>query len=414
MNDFIKAYNEIFRENGCVHINSCDLRISNRITILLQKYNEASIPKERIPKKLSFKDKLEKIRTIKTESPITKELRSLFEFKCECEALSPRINENDLNGKMKYIKQIIEENNKTASVQILDKKILYDEKIICIEKIDSISKFSQKLKEYNLSTDFYYRGQQNLNWSVKPSIFRNNWINHEKEFIEEMLINNPHDFDNANTTLDKLTKMQHYGAPTRLLDLTRNPYIALYFACEKTGNLDKKTYGEVVFFKKQNENSEKFFDSDAVSIVSNLAMMKSNFCIGNKNLSIEEFNKQKNTDIPYLLHQIKQEKPQFLDIINPTDLHKCFIVHVKLENKRIINQQGLFLLVGMGQEKIEPADINVNIYKNESKRLIFVIPENKKKEILDQLDTMNINKKFIYPEIDDVADYLKNEKFRDY
>ena len=68
----------------------------------------------------------------------------------------------------------------------------------------------------------------------------------------------------------------------------------------------------------------------------------------------------------------------------------------------------------MGQKKIEPADINVNIYKNESKRLIFVIPENKKKEILDQLDTMNINKKFIYPEIDDVADYLKNEKFRDY
>ena len=43
MNDFMKVYNEIFRENGCVHINSCDLRISHRITILLQKYNETSI-----------------------------------------------------------------------------------------------------------------------------------------------------------------------------------------------------------------------------------------------------------------------------------------------------------------------------------------------------------------------------------
>ena len=61
--------------------------------------------------------------------------------------------------------------------------------------------------------------------------------------------------------------------------------------------------------------------------------------------------------------------------------------------------------------RIEPADVNANIYKIDSKKLIFVIPENKKSEILSQLDTMNINKKLVYPEIDDVADYLKNEKF---
>ena len=65
----------------------------------------------------------------------------------------------------------------------------------------------------------------------------------------------------------------------------------------------------------------------------------------------------------------------------------------------------------MGKQKNEPANIDANIYKIDSKKLIFVIPDNRKKEILSQLDTMNINKKFIYPEIDDVADYLKNEKF---
>ena len=65
----------------------------------------------------------------------------------------------------------------------------------------------------------------------------------------------------------------------------------------------------------------------------------------------------------------------------------------------------------MGKHKNEPANINANFYKTDSKKLIFVIPNNRKSEILSDLDSMNINKKFIYPEIDDVADYLKNEKF---
>ncbi len=205
--------------------------------------------------------------------------------------------------------------------------------------------------------------------------------------------------------------MQHYNAPTRLLDLTKNPYIALFFACEKNKNTEKKTYGEIAFFTSQDNQTEKYFDSDTVSIISNLAMMPSSFNVGNESLPIEQFNQQPNADIQYLLHQIKYEKPHFLDIIDPKDLHKCFIVHVKLDNKRIINQQGLFLLVGMGNSKKEPADINTNIYKKDSKKYILVVPDNNKPDIISQLDTMNINKKFIYPEIDDVADYIKNELF---
>jgi len=38
--------------------------------------------------------------------------------------------------------------------------------------------------------------------------------------------------------------MQHYGIPTRLLDITSNPLVALFFACIEFPKVD----GEVIFF----------------------------------------------------------------------------------------------------------------------------------------------------------------------
>lgn len=42
--------------------------------------------------------------------------------------------------------------------------------------------------------------------------------------------------------VDILIKMQHYGMPTRLLDLTKNPLVALYFACVSKPNNDGVVY----------------------------------------------------------------------------------------------------------------------------------------------------------------------------
>ena len=93
----------------------------------------------------------------------------------------------------------------------------------------------------------YYRGQSNEEWEIRCSLFRENLLLNEEKLNNEILNRKPNDFLNCNNSLEKLILMQHYGIPTRLIDVTTNPLVALYFACQ--GNPDKDG---VVFIFEEN------------------------------------------------------------------------------------------------------------------------------------------------------------------
>lgn len=103
--------------------------------------------------------------------------------------------------------------------------------------------------------------------------------------------------------------------------------------------------------------------------------------------SREEFNKE--DEIQLLLHEIKEEKPYFKSDIKAQHLESVICVKPKLDNPRIIKQEGAFLLFGINNNKKKCATFNKNKQVLiDSKRLI-VMKENKQK-ILEQLPSLGI------------------------
>ncbi|EKO3479265.1 FRG domain-containing protein [Vibrio fluvialis] len=268
--------------------------------------------------------------------------------------------------------------------------------------IGSVRTFLAELEKLNNEGEFYYRGQGYFGFKALPSIYRNNGlIENEHRMYREIITKCPNDFQYAKSTFEHLVKMQHYFLPSRLLDITKNPLIALFFACSSEENDD----GEVIIYNFSQEDI-KFYDSDTVSVIANLARRPATFSIEHiKAFDKERFNEQ--DEIQLLLHEIKEEKPYFKSVIKPEHLESVVCVKPRLDNPRIIKQEGAFLLFGIQNNKKHCATFAADKQVLVDSKRLFVMRE-KKKKILDQLASLGIMKSTIYPEIEHVAMQMKN------
>ena len=86
----------------------------------------------------------------------------------------------------------------------------------------------------------YFRGQANCEWKLVPSVFVNK--DNEYELLHDAYRHAWKYLQDYPTDLEKMVVLQHYGLHTRLLDLTSNPLIALYFACSGYDDMDGKVF----------------------------------------------------------------------------------------------------------------------------------------------------------------------------
>ena len=92
-----------------------------------------------------------------------------------------------------------------------------------------------------------------------------------------------------------------------------------------------------------------------------------------------------------------------ISIINKKDLERVICVKPKLNNKRIIRQQGCFLLFGINEAKTSQAKLNEDWIKKDQNNEKFIIPASSKKHILNELKIFGISQNSLFPELESQA-----------
>ncbi len=260
----------------------------------------------------------------------------------------------------------------------------------------------------------FFRGQSNKDWKISPKLYREDLFDHEGTMIKEIVYASPKEFEMDK--FDILAKLQHFGFPTRLLDVSSNPLVALYFACSDKNEMEHD--GVVYIFL----NLPAFWsDNLLIKLIMDFIFdhTPNSFCLTNF-LEVVKSRYGNVTDrrIPETV------KDLLWDLTIP-----AVPVVPKKNNIRLVSQEGAFFLFGMQvvnkeiskdcgnyvRESCSFAPIEMEDHKklwHVSEKVI--IPAKSKRRILKQLDLMGINERKLFPDLEHQIKYIwekyKNEE----
>lgn len=237
----------------------------------------------------------------------------------------------------------------------------------------------------------WFRGHPKIYDHLDPKIFRGFYIDEayskfrtdsEQLIIEEFKRVAPSLYSKIpleGNNLDWLVLMQHYGAPTRLLDWTESILIALYFAVKKSNESDGEMW--VLYPLALNKKSAGFY---ALPLRNNAFLQ----------YLVSEMNYPENKKTK-LTEQLQLDGiPKYPLAFYPT-----------LNFTRMVVQSSVFTIHPKPQEENRIEDIL------ESDKFLFryIIPAKHKKKILEDLNALNIKNHKLFPDLDHLAQDLITE-----
>lgn len=286
--------------------------------------------------------------------------------------------------------------------------------------IDSVSSFIEEIKrikgmkesEDGTSTELYFRGQETEFWDIEPSIFRDDMLSIEHKLMQIPLQKSPTEFRELNSMFDIMTKYQHYGMCTRLLDLTTNPLVALYFACKKhgvekyateDGEVEKEPYGVIYY-------TDKYYPSQSTDLEIQIVSALASYDLEKENTLFEVLER--------LYHdRIIGEETKDNWLVNYREfveiIQNNYMVMPTYTNERLRKQSGVFLLTSLfsfnKDNEVKKSVISKakSKLKEEFNDVCFYISGENKETILKELDLYNINEATLFPELEHQLSYIK-------
>lgn len=242
-----------------------------------------------------------------------------------------------------------------------------------IEHIQDYIKFISDIVDKKDDEEFIitYRGEcKEYPTPCVPNIYREDYLKNyeyfEKNIFDEMKANQ---ISKGKDYLENAISAQHDGFPSRLLDVSYNSLVALYFAITPYYRLKESKYDE--------ENGKVF-----------IFFIDKFFCPAGENIT-------------KAYEDIISNKDSFLQNTLFSKNHKL-IDHLKINN-RIIAQQGAFILFQGNDVEYLPN----YMYKE------ILIPAKSKKTLRKELkDLFGIYTGSIYPEAENLIDEIKKKSLR--
>lgn len=219
--------------------------------------------------------------------------------------------------------------------------------------------------------EIWYRGHRDRSWRLEASALRTPGHRHSERAMlarfrqEAAAIGLQYAFDDWGW----MTFAQHHALPTRLLDWSQSPLVALFFACEDVSGDELETDGELLLIHPNDLNEEA---GDAGG--------------GHPRLLSDD-------------DQTLQDYRPGWDAQNPG---KPRAVVAPLVFDRIRFQTGTFTVT-----QIPPVSAEQEPLRKARSLQSFLIPGDRKPALRDQLDVLGFNEASIYRDLDRIAARVK-------